>query len=490
MRSLLLLALAPIACTMSSAAPHRDRGQPLTARASSLIEHGSGCGTQSYLAGRAPGRAMVAKADADDEVAVEGDAPAAEAPRPMPSPPPAPPRVAPAPAPGVATRGGGMGIASGAAAPIAQAPAGVRAGEWDDNANYRDYVRWLGQNGHGVARLDVSSRQFLVVTDAAGKPMPNCSIAIRGKHGRARLTTTASGRAILFPHAVGIGGDHVTATASCDGATASATFGIGTLDGVVHLALGAHRALPARRTVDLAFVLDTTGSMSEEIEAVKSTIRQVAGQLGDDQVSVRIGLVQYKDRVDCIKTQTFPFSSDLNAFARQVDGLTADGGGDYPEDMQAGLAAALDKLDWRADASTRMIVVIGDAPPHLDYADEPDYANAARRAAARGIKIYTVAASGMDQTGQIVMRQLAQYTGATDLFVLRGGAGPQSVGGGDPGSSCGGTHEDYASGNLDHLIVRKIRGELASLDANPMLIPGRGEDENAKPCAQRLVVAE
>ena len=95
----------------------------------------------------------------------------------------------------------------------------------------------------------------------------------------------------------------------------------------------------------------------------------------------------------------------------------------------------------------------------------------------------------MDQTGQVVMRQLAQYTGATDLFVLRGGAGPQSVGGGDPGSSCGGTHQDYASGNLDHLIVRKIRGELASLDANPMVIPGRGEDENAKPCAQRLVVA-
>src|SRR5690348_971758 len=73
MRSLLLLALAPIACTMSSAAPHRDRGQPLTARSSSLIEHGSGCGTQSYLAGRgAPGRAMVAREEADD--APEADA--------------------------------------------------------------------------------------------------------------------------------------------------------------------------------------------------------------------------------------------------------------------------------------------------------------------------------------------------------------------------------------------------------------------------------
>jgi len=88
------------------------------------------------------------------------------------------------------------------------------------------------------------------------------------------------------------------------------------------------------------------------------------------------------------------------------------------------------------------------------------------------------------------MRQLAQYTGATNMFVLRGGAGPQSVGGGDPGSSCGGTHENYTSGNLDQLIMHKVKQELASLDADPMRIPGRGQDEKAKPCAQRIVLAE
>ena len=364
----------------------------------------------------------------------------------------------------------------------------VAAGEWDDNANFRDYTKWLAGAQRNIARLDVASREFLVVTDKNGKPVPNCSIAITGGKKSASLVTMASGRALLFPNALGLSGQ-LTATATCAKTSVAAPVDLQKLDAVTKLVLDTQRELPARRTVDLAFVLDTTGSMSEEIEAVKSTIRTVASKLSTDQTDVRIGLVEYKDRVDAQVTRTYPFSSDIAAFSRSVAGLTADGGGDTPEDMQAGLAAALDKLQWRGDAVSRMIVVIADAPPHLDYQDEKDFADASRRASARGIKIFTVSASGMDDTGQIVMRQMAQYTGASNMFVLRGGAGPQSVGGGDPKSSCGGTHENYTSGNLDQLIVNKIRQELKSLDADPMQIAGRGQDEKSKPCKERIVMA-
>jgi hypothetical protein len=374
-----------------------------------------------------------------------------------------------------------------AAEPVAAA--NVRAGEWDDNANYRDYVRWLKETPRGIARLDVSGRQFLVVEDAAGKPVPNCKITITGDQHSASLITTASGRALLFPHALGLDGATLEAVAACGQATAQATIRTGELDGVTEIRLPTARSLPARRTVDLAFVLDTTGSMGEEIEAVKSTIRTVAARLGAEQTDVRIGLVEYKDRGDPEVTRTYPFSSDLRAFSHSVAALSAGGGGDAPEDMQAGLSAALDKLQWRSGATARLIVVVADAPPHLDYQDERDYADAARRAAARGIKMFTVSASGMDDTGQVVMRQMAQFTGASNLFVLRGGAGPQSVGAGDPKSSCGGTQEQYASGNLDQLIVTKVKRELASLDGDPLKIAGRGKDENAKPCNQRIVMA-
>jgi hypothetical protein len=182
-------------------------------------------------------------------------------------------------------------------------------------------------------------------------------------------------------------------------------------------------------------------------------------------------------------------TNDLRAFERKVAHLSALGGGDTPEAMNEGVAVALAKLAWSETAVARVAFVIADAPPHLDYDNDTSYAKSMRRASHRGIKLFTIAASGMDDQGQAVFRQMAQYTGATNLFVLRGGAGPQSTGGGDPKSSCGGTHENYTSGNLDALIVSKIRAELASLDANPMRIAGLGKDENAKPCSERLTVA-
>jgi von Willebrand factor type A domain-containing protein len=392
------------------------------------------------------------------------------------------------PAPAPATPPAGSAVTRGDV--VASMPAAnVRAGEWDDNANYRDYVRWLQETPRGIARLDVSNRQFLVVEDVAGKPVPNCQIAITGGQRTVSLVTTASGRALLFPRAMGLGGGVLAASASCGQAAAQAAIRTDRIDGVTELRLATERVLAARRTVDLAFVLDTTGSMGEEIDAVKSTIRTVAARLGTDQTDVRVGLVAYKDRGDAEVTHVYPFSSDLAAFSRSVARIQADGGGDYPEDMQAGLSLAIDQLAWRADATARLVVVIADAPPHLDYQDERDYADAARRAAARGIKMFTVAASGMDATGQVVMRQMAQFTGASNLFVLRGGAGPQSVGGGDPQSSCGGSHEQYASGNLDQLIVAKVKRELAAVDRDPLQIAGRGQDENAKPCDQRIAIA-
>jgi hypothetical protein len=72
--------------------------------------------------------------------------------------------------------------------------------------------------------------------------------------------------------------------------------------------------------------------------------------------------------------------------------------------------------------------------------------------------------------------------------VLRGGAGPQSTGAGDAKSSCGGTHQNFTSGNLDELILRKVKLEVAALKANPLAIAGRGQDENAKPCDKRVLL--
>lgn len=377
-------------------------------------------------------------------------------------------------------------------AEMAAPSASVKAGEWDDNANYREFQRWVRtEQGQPFHRVDVSDRQFLVVRDADGKAVPRCPVVISDAQGRrVTLTTTASGRALLFPHAEGLQGRDLTASASCQNGAASARVSLDQNDAVVDLKLAVKRALPATREVDLAFILDTTGSMSEEIAAVKATIQKVASAFGNGPVRVRVGMVEFKDRTDDFTTHVYPMTTDLSRFSSQVSAIQASGGGDTPEDVNEGLHVGLTRLQWSDGAVARMAFLIGDAPPHLDYAGGADYAVDMREAAHRGIQIFTVAASGMDSLGQVVWRQVAQYTGATNLFVLRGGAGPQSTGAGDPKSSCGGTQTAFASGNLDALIVQKVNREIRGLDRDPLRIAGLRVDENAKPCSERLMVAE
>jgi Mg-chelatase subunit ChlD len=369
----------------------------------------------------------------------------------------------------------------------------IKAGEWDDNANYREFTRWLAtEERTPFHRIDVNSRRFFVVRDVQRKPVPRCPIAIAdAQQHQTLLTTTASGRAILFPHAEGLAGRDLTAIATCEGTTASAHFSLDAAsDGMVTLDLSTKRTLPASRTIDVAFILDTTGSMSEEILAVKSTIQKVASSLARDDLHVRIGMVAFKDRGDEYVTKLYPMTTDLGAFQRDVSSITASGGGDTPESVNEGVHVALTKLDWGGDSVAKLAFLVGDAPPHLDYPQDFDYAVDIKSAARRGIQIFTIAASGMDDLGQVVWRQIAQYTGATNMFVLRGGAGPQSMGAGDPKSSCGGTQTAYASGKLDALILGKIGHELAAIDKDPTKFPGLRVDENAKPCNERVLAID
>ena len=374
--------------------------------------------------------------------------------------------------------------------PVAVAAAGVRAGEWDDNANYRDFLGYIGKaQSLGIDRLDVSSRRFVVVQDKDGAGVPSCKVTISDPASQktATLTTAASGRAVFFPKVAGMSGKLNASTTCLTQSKTSVAFDTTDADGAVELKIAAARGDVSKPTIDVVFVLDTTGSMSEEIESVKSTLKTVLSRL-DEGVKIRVGLVEYKDQTDDLVTKTYPLTSDIKSLSASIAKLSADGGGDTPEDVNSGLSVAVSQMQWNDKATARLAFLIADAPPHLDYADSTSYSASAKRAAEKGIKVFTVAASGMDAVGQAVFRQIAQLTGGTNMFVLRGGAGPQSTGGGDPTSSCGATHQNYSSGNLDQLITGKISQEITSLKADPMRIPGLSQDESAKACKDRVLI--
>jgi Mg-chelatase subunit ChlD len=267
-------------------------------------------------------------------------------------------------------------------------------------------------------------RRFVVVRDAAGKPVPSCSVDVRDSLGKTKtFTTTSSGRALLFPRAEGFRGDDLTATANCQGVKVAQSFRAAAGDGIVDLSLPTNRVLPDAQTIDVAFILDTTGSMSEEINALRDTLDKVASSLGTVGIRPRVGLVEYKDRSDAFVTRTTQMTTDVAGLQARIAALHANGGGDTPEHVNEAVRVAVRTLKFKPESVARLVFLIGDAPPHLDYDNDEGYVNAMQEANHAGIQIFSIAASGMNDLGQVVFRQLSQYTGGTHMFVLRGGAG-------------------------------------------------------------------
>ena len=118
--------------------------------------------------------------------------------------------------------------------------------------------------------------------------------------------------------------------------------------------------------LDLAFIVDTTGSMGGLIQAAQRRMIDTVGVLAKAAtVDVRLAVVEYRDHPpqDSLVFRVHPFSGDLRKARKYVESLRADGGGDEPEAVLAGIAAACRDLSWRPHAR-RLGLLVGDAPPH------------------------------------------------------------------------------------------------------------------------------
>jgi Mg-chelatase subunit ChlD len=122
--------------------------------------------------------------------------------------------------------------------------------------------------------------------------------------------------------------------------------------------------------VELVFVLDTTGSMAGLIDGAKRKVWAIASEVrrARQQPDVKIGLVAFRDRGDEYVTRVTPLTSNVDQVYADLMQLSADGGGDTPEDVNAGLRAALDEMPWSSGPGVlKLIFLVGDAPPHMNY---------------------------------------------------------------------------------------------------------------------------
>lgn len=153
--------------------------------------------------------------------------------------------------------------------------------------------------------------------------------------------------------------------------------------------------------VEVVFVLDTTGSMSGLIQTAKEKIWSIATTMAQAKPSpeIRIGLVAYRDRGDEYVTRNIDLSDDLDSMYAKLMDFVADGGGDGPESVNAALNAAVNKMSWSENQNAyQVIFLVGDAPPHMDYRNEPQYPAIISMANQRGIVVNTIQSGNLGVT--------------------------------------------------------------------------------------------
>ena len=137
----------------------------------------------------------------------------------------------------------------------------------------------------------------------------------------------------------------------------------------VERAIFSDRSIDLSPGQDIAFVIDTTGSMGDDLAAVKARSNEIINAIFDNALNSRIAVVGYNDP----STNTFlSFTNQSNIDDRKsaarnaINRVSAYGGGDFPESVNAGLIRALNggAGEWRSGASARRIILFGDAPPN------------------------------------------------------------------------------------------------------------------------------
>jgi hypothetical protein len=118
-----------------------------------------------------------------------------------------------------------------------------------------------------------------------------------------------------------------------------------------------------KKGLDIVFVFDSTGSMGLYVEHVKKKIRSLVRAIRKLVPAARIGLVTYRDVGMDFVTRAAQLTHGTRGLELFLEGTGYEGGGDRPEAVYEGLRVAVEGLNWRKK-SAKVIVLIGDAPPH------------------------------------------------------------------------------------------------------------------------------
>ena len=357
---------------------------------------------------------------ADDEVA-DGDMP-------MSPTPPSEPELDDAPGgegmPGVpdyGTIGGGNGTG------FEQQAGQLTGSEWNDNDHFSDFVDKINAQGNGWYEIAAKWNQIATkrihvkLHNSRDQAVPLAVVSLLNAEGGVlwSAVTDADGDAYLFYHV------SPTITSSME-ALIPASIQVSAPDGkrMTHQLQGnetevvlALDTAAAVTKLDVMFMIDTTGSMGDELEYLKAEMGDVIRRVAQEcAVGVRTSVNFYRDKGDEYELRYFDFRSDVEECVAFLAQQRAYGGGDYPEAVDTALDYAINQARWDANAVKIMFLVL-DAPPHLNADAIATVNRAIAKAAEQGIRIIPVASSGVNTECQVLFRTWAVLTGGTYTYL-------------------------------------------------------------------------
>lgn len=338
----------------------------------------------------------------------------------------------------------------------------LTAGRRDDNALFQEFLQAMGELDEYAASWKLYPKKRIAVY---AEGCPNALVALTDADGKvlSYARTNVNGIAYLYydlytdqgqtvPHKIGISSGNA--------------FGeyilTGNENGSVSLKL--ENAPQSSDKLDVLIMLDTTGSMGDEITYLQQEIEDVMSRVKAEagNARVRLSVNFYRDRGDTYTVRYNPFTEDVSECKKLLAAEYADGGGDFPEAVDEALVNAVCDHAWDADAVKVMFLVL-DAPPHDESERQGTLSNirkALDSAQKQGIRIIPVVASGIDDTTEYLMRSLAAATGGVYAFLTdHSGIGNPHA---DP-------HVDqYTVEKLNDLMVNVI---LSYWKADPDAVP-------------------
>jgi hypothetical protein len=227
------------------------------------------------------------------------------------------------------------------------------------------------------------------------------------------------------------------------------------------------------KTLEMVFVIDTTGSMGGLIEGAKQKIWGIINEVmqKQSQPRVKVGLVAFRDRGDAYVTKVTPLTEDLDAVYSELMDYNAAGGGDTPEAVASGLSDAVAKAGWTKSRQglAQIIFLVGDAPPQTG-GNEASVLEITASATARNMIVNTIQCGDSDQTRK-VWQEIAQR-GQGKYFAIAQDGGVETVRTpyddrlAELGRQIGGTYTAYGSETMREASTEAVTSTESKMTAN------------------------